>query len=60
MVVVDRLSKYAHFFALHHPFTASTVAQIFMDQVFKLHGMPNSIIFYRDPTFIKQFLARTV
>jgi hypothetical protein len=31
MVVVDRLSKYAHLYAFQHPFTASTVAQIFMD-----------------------------
>jgi hypothetical protein len=51
MVVVDRLSKYAHFCALKHPFIASTVAQIFMDQVFKLHGMSHSIVSNRDPTF---------
>jgi hypothetical protein len=31
MVVVDRLSKYAHLCALQHPFTTSIMAQLFMD-----------------------------
>jgi hypothetical protein len=55
IVVVYRLSKYAHFCALQHPFTASTVAQIFMDNIFKLHGMPNCIVSDRDPTFNSNF-----
>jgi hypothetical protein len=55
MVVVDHLSKYAHFCALQHPFIATMVAQIFMDNIFKLHGMPNSIVFDRDPTFTNNF-----
>jgi hypothetical protein len=55
MVVVDRLSKYAQFCALQHPFKTSIVAQIFMDKVFKLHGMPHSIVFDCDPTFTSNF-----
>ena len=55
MVVVDLLSKYAHFCSLQNPFAASTMAQIFMDQVFKLHGMPHSIVSDRDPTFTRNF-----
>jgi len=31
MVVMDRLSKYAHFFTLPQPFTPTLVAQSFMD-----------------------------
>jgi hypothetical protein len=55
MVVVDRLSKYAHFCTLQHSFTSSMGAQIFMDQVFKLHGMPHFIVSDRDPTFTRNF-----
>jgi hypothetical protein len=55
MVVVDHLSKNSHFCSLQHPFTTSTVAQIFMDNIFKLHGMPHSIVSNRDPTFTNNF-----
>jgi hypothetical protein len=55
MVVVDHLSKYAHLCALQHPFTASTVAHFFMDNIFKLHGMPHSIVSDRDATFTNNF-----
>jgi hypothetical protein len=52
MVFFNRLSKYDHFCALQNPFTVTTMAQIFMDNIFKIHGMPNSIVSNRDPTFI--------
>ncbi|WVZ53351.1 hypothetical protein U9M48_004311 [Paspalum notatum var. saurae] len=55
MVVVDRLTKVAHFIALRHPYTASGLARVFLDSLVCLHGFPQSIVSDRDPIFISAF-----
>ena len=55
MVVVDSLTKYAHFCALSHLFKASTVSNCFMETVQKLQGTPNIIVSDRDPIFTGNF-----
>jgi hypothetical protein len=51
LVVVDKYSKYAHFLALRHPFTAAIVAQLLMDQIYRLHSLPFAIISDCDRVF---------
>jgi len=55
LVIVDKLSKYAHFVPLRHPYTAAKVAELFVDNVYRLHGMPQTLVSDRDPIFMSQF-----
>jgi len=54
-VVIDRLSKAAHFIPMKQDFTSKLVAELFFKHIVKLHGLPKSIVFDRDTVFTSQF-----
>lgn len=55
LTVVDRFSKYGYFLALSHPYTVEGVAKVFLDNIYRLHGMPRSIVSDRDKIFTSTF-----
>lgn len=54
-VIIDRFTKYGHFLALQHPYTAEGLATLYMNHIHKLHGSPESIISDRDVVFQSEF-----
>ncbi len=57
LVVVDRLTKMAHFAPCKNQSTATDVAQIFTDIVFKSHGVPEALTTDRGPEFTNKLIA---
>jgi hypothetical protein len=53
-VIVDRLTKTAHFLSVYTTYNAKKYAEIYLDQIVCLHGMPKMII----PDCGAQFIAR--
>ena len=55
MVVVDNLKKETHFIPVKSTFKTDSIAQIFMKEIFRLHGLPKEIVYDRDPKFTSNF-----
>lgn len=51
LVVVDRLSKYAHFIPTTATVTPEDLAHVLVDRVFKLYGMPREVLTERGSVF---------
>ena len=54
-VIVDRLTKSAHFLAVKNTYPLEKFAQIYVDEIVRLHGAPVSIVSDRDPRFTSKF-----
>lgn len=55
MVLIDRLSKMEHYSSCKITFDTHHIAQLFFQEVIRLHGIPRSITFNRDVKFISSF-----
>jgi Chromo (CHRromatin Organisation MOdifier) domain len=55
MVVVDSVGKRGHFIPTHTTVTALGAAQLFLRNVWKLHGLPTNVLSDRGPQFVAEF-----
>nr|GEU38123.1 putative reverse transcriptase domain-containing protein [Tanacetum cinerariifolium] len=54
-VIVDLLTKYAHFIPVNEKFKTTKLAQLYLKEIVCKHGVPVSFISDRDPTFASRF-----
>jgi hypothetical protein len=55
LVIVDKLTKSAHFILVRDTYDVTDVAHMFISEVIHLHGLPKKIISYRDSRFTSRF-----
>ena len=55
LVFVDRFSKMVHLVAVPESINASACARVFIDTIFRLHGLPRELVSDRDPRFTAEF-----
>ena len=55
LVIVDRLTKMAHYIPTHESVTSEGTARLYFDNIFRLHGLPDSLVSDRDTQFTAGF-----
>jgi hypothetical protein len=55
MVIVDRLTKCVHFLPIKITYTMDKLAELYVREIVRLHGVPISIMSDRDPWFTSRF-----
>lgn len=59
-VIVDKLTKSAHFLAIKAIDFMPVLSQLYIKEIVRLHGVPLSIVSYHNPHFTSYFLAKFV
>jgi len=54
-IIMDKLTKCAHFLAINQKSSLDNLAELYVREVVRLHGVPTSIISDRDPRFTSRF-----
>ena len=54
-VIVDRLSKSAHFLPVQLDYSMDRLAELYVNEIVRLYGIPLSIVSDRDPQFTSRF-----
>ena len=60
LVVVDRLTKMAHFIPTTKSMSAPDVAALFIQHIIRVHGLPETLVSDRDPVFTSHFWGRLI
>ena len=55
LVIVDHLTKMAHYIPTHQSVTSEGTARLYFDNIFRLHGLPDSLVSDRCTQFTSGF-----
>lgn len=60
MMVVNRMTKYAHFITVSHPYKTKDIADLFINEIVRFYGFLSSIVSDMDKVFLSNFLVRHI